>query len=219
MSAPRIFLIHATPLSIAPINAAFDRLWPEAERVNLLEDSLPRDLKAAGHLTPELTRRFLALTHYAVSAGAEAILFTCSAFGDAIDTCKWAVSIPVLKPNEAMIEEALAQGSRIALLATFEPTLASMRAEFVQAANGKSVDLHLHAIDGAMEIFAQGNEAEHNRRIVEQAGAVSGVEMICLAQFSMSGAADQVRRVSGLPVLTTPDSAVLKLRRVLGTRR
>lgn len=217
MSAPRIFLIHATPLSIAPINAAFDRLWPEAERVNLLEDSLPRDLKAAGHLTPELTRRFLALTHYAVSAGADAILFTCSAFGDAIDTCKWAVSIPVLKPNEAMIEEALAQGSRIALLATFEPTLASMRAEFLQAASGKSIELQLHAIDGAMEIFAEGNEAEHDRRIVEKTKAVSGVEMICLAQFSMSGAADQVSKVSGLPVLTTPDSAVLKLRRVLGT--
>lgn len=217
MHAPRIFLIHATPLSIAPINAAFDRLWPQAERVNLLEDSLPRDLKAAGGLTPALHQRFLALTDYAVSAGAEAILFTCSAFGEAIDACKQAVKIPVLKPNEAMIEAALAQGSRLALLATFELALVSMQAEFQAAAQqaGNALELQLHAVEDAMQLLADGDETGHDRRIVDKAAAVDGVELICLAQFSMSGAADQVRQATGLPVLTTPDSAVLKLRRQL----
>ena len=43
--------------------------------------------------------------------------------------------MPVLKPNEAMIEQAAARGSWIGLLSTFEPTLASM------AAAGGSVDL------------------------------------------------------------------------------
>ncbi|MCQ9424971.1 aspartate/glutamate racemase family protein [Pseudomonas sp. LJDD11] len=217
MNTPRIFLVHATPLSISPINTAFDRHWPQAELVNLLEDSLPRDLKAAGQLTPAIIQRFLDLTRYAVSAGADAILFTCSAFGEAIDACKREVSIPLLKPNEAMIEAALAQGSRIGLLATFEPTLASMRAEFIAAAErqGQALDLQLQLAEDGMQILAQGDGPEHDRRVAQAADALGPAEVICLAQFSMARASEWVRQVSGLPVLTTPDSAVLKLRSLL----
>jgi hypothetical protein len=39
--------------------------------------------------------------------------------------------------------------------------------------------------------------------------------VIALAQYSMAPAADQVAQASGKPVLTTPDSAVLKLKKLL----
>ena len=60
----RIALIHALPVSIAPIEEAFERLWPEANTVNLTDDSLAGDLAAAGTLQPEMTDRFLALARY-----------------------------------------------------------------------------------------------------------------------------------------------------------
>ena len=41
--AKRITLIHATALSMQPVENAFREHWPDAERVNLLEDSLSRD--------------------------------------------------------------------------------------------------------------------------------------------------------------------------------
>jgi hypothetical protein len=40
----RVTLIHALKHSIAPIEAAFARLWPEARLMNLLDDSLSADL-------------------------------------------------------------------------------------------------------------------------------------------------------------------------------
>ena len=46
--APRIALIHALGHSIAPINAEFDRAWPRCVRMNLLDDSLSRDLSRSG---------------------------------------------------------------------------------------------------------------------------------------------------------------------------
>ena len=135
---PRIALIHALPESPGPINAALQRDWPEAERMNLLDDSLSADLARAGALDARMTRRFHALADYAVSTGAHALLFTCSAFGPCIDAVAVRLQrLPVLKPNEAMIDEAVAtaraQGSaapRIGLVATFAPTLASMPPEF-----------------------------------------------------------------------------------------
>ena len=96
------------------------------------------DLAREGSLTPAMHQRFLMLARYAAFSGADAILFTCSAFGPCIEACARELApLPVLKPNEAMIEEAVALAGpegRIALLASFAPTLASMPAEFAAVA-------------------------------------------------------------------------------------
>ncbi len=81
----RIALIHALKHSLVPIEASFARLWPDASLMNLLDDSLSADVAREGRLTAGMTDRFLALGQYAVTTGANAILFTCSAFGPCIE--------------------------------------------------------------------------------------------------------------------------------------
>jgi hypothetical protein len=110
-----------------------------------------------------------------------------------------------------MIEEALAQagGRPIGLLASFAPTLASMPAEFGAAA----IKTQLAA--GAMAALERGDGAAHDRLAAEAAGALADCGVIALAQFSLARAAAAVAARTGLPVLTTPDSAVRKLRRSL----
>lgn len=130
MKPARIALIHAVPMAIAPVAAAFDAQWPEAERINLLDDSLSVDRQRAGALTPAIAARIAALADYARACAADGILYTCSAFGAAIEAVARASAIPVLKPNEAMFEDALATGRRIGMLATFPPSVAGMKAEF-----------------------------------------------------------------------------------------
>jgi hypothetical protein len=127
----RVALIHALAGSIAPINDALARACPQWVRMNLLDDSLSADLAQAGKLDDTMTARFVALACYAIDTGAEAILFTCSAFGPCIDAVKqrWP-EMPIMKPNEAMIDDAVRAGRRVGLVATFGPTLASMPAEF-----------------------------------------------------------------------------------------
>ncbi|WP_210643940.1 aspartate/glutamate racemase family protein [Pseudomonas sp. Tri1] len=217
MTAPRIYLIHATPVSIAPITEAFTRLWPEAKLVNLLEDSLSGDLADAGELTPALNERFLKLATYAAQSGADAILFTCSAFGDAIDLCKRSLSIPILKPNEAMIEQAIERTSKITILATFQPAITSMTEEFQRYAQQQGVALELttHVCPGAFDELRKGNVDRHDALIADSARTLTNSELLCFAQFSMTSAAQQASQTSGLAVLTTPDSAVLKLRGLL----
>ena len=123
----RITLIHALKHSIVPIEASFARLWPDARLMNLLDDSLSADLARDGGLTEAMTERFLRLGRYAAGTGSDAILFTCSAFGPCIEAVARAhAPMPVLKPNEAMIEQAVTRGRKVGLLSTFPPTLASM---------------------------------------------------------------------------------------------
>jgi Asp/Glu/hydantoin racemase len=210
----RIALIHALKHSIVPIEASFAKLWPDATLMNLLDDSLSADVARDGSLTSAMTDRFLALGRYAASTHADAILFTCSAFGPCIEAvAREQAPMPVLKPNEAMIEQAVARGHRIGLLSTFAPTLQSMPAEFPA-----TVQLVPKLAEGALAALDRGDRAEHDHLVAQAARDLRDCDLIALAQYSMAPAAALVGEASNLPVLTTPDSAVIKLREVLGAK-
>src|ERR1700733_14885635 len=113
---PRIVLLHATPVAMQPVQTAFAKLWPEAETINLLDDGLSIDRAREDDLSESLINRFVDFGQYGHRMGADGILITCSAFGPAIDKLATTVPVPVLKPNEAMFQAAIAQGSRIGML-------------------------------------------------------------------------------------------------------
>ena len=215
----RIALIHALTHSIAPINDAFMQMWPEATRVNLLDDSLSADLAAnQGVLDEAMHQRFRTLADYAVDTGARGILFTCSAFGACIErVARKHSSIPVLKPNEAMISEAVratnASEHAIGLIASFAPTLVSMPPEFPATST-----LHSELVDDAMHALNAGDVAAHDASVVAAAMRLKarGAAVIALAQFSMARAASAVAAATGLPVLTTPITAIRLLKHRLG---
>jgi hypothetical protein len=207
----RIALIHALRHSPPPIEAAFKRAWPEAVLMNLLDDSLSADLARDGALTPTMTERFRTLGRYAMGTGADAILFTCSAFGPCIEAvARDQAPRPVLKPNEAMIEEAVTAGRKIGLLATFGPALVSMPPEFPPG-----VEVKTRLAEGALAAMDAGDLAGHDRLAAEAAKDLADCDVIALAQFSLARAAPLVAEATGKRVLTTPDSAVRKLRRLL----
>jgi hypothetical protein len=215
-TAPRIALIHALAHSVAPIDAAFEQHWPEARRMNLLDDSLSADLACSGTLDTAMHTRFIALADYAVGTGAQALLFTCSAFGPCIDAVAQRHSaMPVLRPNEAMIDEAVAAaaGGRIGLVASFAMSLQTMPDEFPPEARPLCA-----LAEGALAALEAGDAAAHDAACADAAAslAAQGCCVIALAQFSLARAAPSVAARTGLPVLSTPGSAVLRLRQRMG---
>jgi hypothetical protein len=209
--SPRIALIHALAHSVAPVNEAFDRLWPGCVRMNLLDDSLSSDLASGRAIVDNgMTSRFVALATYAVRTGASGILFTCSAFGPCIqEVAHRFPTIPVLKPNEAMIADAVQTGQTIGLIASFAGTLATMPQEFPAGTAAVPV-----LAEGALEALNAGDPARHDALVVDaaQRAAVLGCGVIALAQFSLARAAPAVAAATALPVLTTVESAVRLLR-------
>ncbi|WP_449557544.1 aspartate/glutamate racemase family protein [Huaxiibacter chinensis] len=213
----RIVLIHATPLAVAPVNNTFKQLWPDAEVSNLLDDALSVDRAKIAGLTARLTKRIDDLVRYSVSIDAAAILFTCSAFGTAIDASAKDQAIPVLKPNEAMFEDALAVGRNIVMLATFAPAVNGMEEEFKEMAALRQSDATLESVivAGARDALNAGNAERHNQLIVEAAKQHQDADAIILAHFSMEIAYEKVKAAVSCPVLSSPQSAVKKLKRVM----
>ncbi len=222
----RIALIHALEESVGPAREAFARIWPEAFAYDLLDTSLAVDRDDAGQLDDAMVARFHALAEYATGyagkGGATAgILFTCSAFGPAIDAVKSRAAIPVIRPNEAAFERALEAGERIGLVVSFGPSGASLERELrdMAGARNRKVTVACAVAEGALEALRAGDGARHDRLVADAVARLQPVDVIVLGQFSLARARDLASRTSPVPIITTPHSAVEALKTMVQARQ
>ncbi|ORY45901.1 hypothetical protein BCR33DRAFT_784031 [Rhizoclosmatium globosum] len=247
---PRIVLFHALKHSPPPIESAFKKLYPIPRLFHLMDDSLSFDLatlssstQTTSPTTDPILPRFRHLSHYAITQmKADAILFTCSAFGTQIDAVKRDFpGIPIHTPNESALRRVIelaketagpgrrgGEGAlRVMLVSSFLPTLGSMSAEVDQMAGegGVGVCVSRVFVEGAMEALNVGNGERHDELVVKAVRdelAKGGVDVVLLTQFSMERAGDKVRREVekyGVHVLTTPEAAVLGIKKALEARK
>ena len=214
---PRIGLIHATRLAVEPALAAFRELWPEARPVNLVEESLQLDAANSDYDGPSFTLRILALAEYQVANGAEGLLFTCSAFSDAIRAAGRALEVPVQRPDEAAIEQALSLGLPVRVLCSFGPTLRVVQRLVAEFRDDPDLPVAVELVEGALEALHAGDTARHDALIAE-AAARAGEPVLVLGQYSMARAAALVEKQAGRPAITGPALAVRMLRTLVEAR-
>src|SRR2546427_11335380 len=95
--------------------------------------------------------------------------FDCDWSSDVCSSDLRHAPLPVLKPNEAMIEEAVqGQQGALGLISSFAPTLQSMPPEFPAG-----IELVPALADGAIDALNRGDTATHDRLAVEQATGVA----------------------------------------------
>ena len=73
--------------------------------------------------------------------------------------------------------------------------------------------------EDALAALDRGDRVTYDRLVVEASRDLRDCDLIALAQYSMAPAAEQVAEATGRPVLTTPDSAVEKLKKMLSVHR
>jgi len=154
----------------------------------------------------------------AARTGADGILFTCSVFPQAEDLAKQLVPVPLLKPDEAMIAAALDAGTRIGVVATNPPAGPGAEAQLraAAAARGENIEVIQSLAEGAFAIGNAGDATTHDRMVVEAAERIADkVDVLCLAQVSMALARAAVQARVQVPVLTSPATAVARLKRLL----
>lgn len=210
----RIGLVHSVIPAIRAVEDAFEKLWPAARTTSIFDQSTYQDLGPERSLTPEIYRRIAALLRYSADCGTDAILVTGSLFGPAAVAGRKALDIPVLTSFDGLIDEALAAGSRLTMIATDPGTNRMLEAELRERADqaSKPVELNQVFVPDAMGLLQGGDRESHDRLVVEAAANAGDCDAILLGQFSMGPTKQRVADRTGLPVLDAPEAAVRKLR-------
>jgi Asp/Glu/hydantoin racemase len=217
-------LIHTSFVFITKetmMSDLFAELLPDVKLINIVDDSLLPQCMGVGQVTPALTRRMCAYVRAAQEAGADAVLSLCSSLGPAIDVARRVVDIPVIKIDDAMTDQAVAQASRIGVMATVPTTLGPTVGliEGKAATAGKTVTVTSRLVAGAFEKLMAGDSAAHDSMVMEAAADLaSQVELIVFAQASMTRLAEPVASHTRRTVLTSPRLGIELARRVLDQR-
>ena len=211
----RIFVIHPTAMTLGSMRDAFARHWPEARVFNLMDESLYDALDANGTITPVIRRGVRGLLQYCVAAEADGVVFNGTTFGPAIDEARAAITIPVVKPTEAMAEQAVAAGRRIAILCTSKRAIPVLAKLVEDSAGGKPVTVTGHFVPEAQALLAKGDAETHDRMVADAANAITDCDVLVLGQISMATALPRIAERPNRPVLTSPDGTVLRLRALL----
>ncbi|MBI4377616.1 MAG: Asp/Glu/hydantoin racemase [Nitrospinae bacterium] len=213
-----VVMLHNSLVLVEPLKAAFKEILPEVETLNIIDESLLRDLLKSGGIDHNGTKRVCQYTIFAEEIGADIVLMTCSSLADSVDVASKLVNIPVLKINEPMVMEAVRLGRRIAVLGTLssviEPTVRMLKEKAEKS--GKKIDIKTVLFEEAFKALISGDKAGHDRLVLAGITKISKkVDAIILAQGSMARLVPMIDKGIKVPVLTCIISGVSRLKRFL----
>lgn len=221
MASPRIGVVSPTEVAFPTVRAAFEELWPDAQPVCLLDQSLYADFINADMTVPDVMpdeayARIARLLRYSQECGADAVLFCGSVFGRLVEAGRDGMAVPVLTSYESMIEAAFAQGNRLGILATTPGTIKCLSDDITRYAQASALTYELVSgvADGAFEALLEGDRDRHDDLVVAAAANITDCDSLMLGQFSMGLVPRKITPVEGRPVFTAPGTAVAKLRQM-----
>ncbi|MGE5592611.1 MAG: aspartate/glutamate racemase family protein [Betaproteobacteria bacterium] len=211
-------VIHTGPVSVEPLARLIAEALPSVRLVNIVDDSLLKDVIAAGGVTSRVARRLCQYMMISEDMGADVILNACSSVGEVVEVARNLVSIPIVRVDEPMAERAAEFGETIGVVATVKTTL-DPTARLIgdkAAAKGKKVSIKRALCSGAFEALSAGNPEEHDRLLtVCVEDLAKDVDVIVLAQVSMARLAPKLAGRVRVPVMTSPKLAVEAVKRVI----
>ena len=133
-----IALLHNSQVIVEQVANAFERIYPEAERINIIDESLLRDIKTKGRIDHLGVRRVCRYALCAEDLGADAVMMTCSSLWESVYAAKPTLKIPAFAINEPMSQEAVSIGANIGVLGTLKSVLEPTARLITQKANAAS---------------------------------------------------------------------------------
>ena len=215
----RLALIHTASFLSSVFGELCHDILPDVETFNIVDESLIGNTIAVGQLTPATSKRVGLYIQSAEEAGADAILVTCSSIGPAVEAARPFVSVPVLRIDEPMADEAVQTGQKIGVIATLsttlEPTLDLVRRR--ARAQSKTPELISHLCEGAFDAVRSGDTDTHDRIVAEGLRQlIPQADVVVLAQASMARVVDALPDAEKtVPILSSPRSGVEAARSVI----
>ncbi|WP_281635460.1 aspartate/glutamate racemase family protein [Flavobacterium marginilacus] len=215
MSAKVLGFVHTSATLVPLFQQLSSEFLKGAETFNIVDDSLIKDVIKKGKLMPNTAARVVSHVQAAEAAGADVILVTCSSIGRAIETAATLSTVPVIRVDQAMADEAVQISSKIGVIATL-PTTLEPTSDLVQRraeAAGKKVTISSKLCEGAFEALMNGDAPKHDEMVAKALKELmKEVDVIVLAQASMARVVDGLSAEEKLvPILASPAIAMKKL--------
>ena len=212
-------LIHTSATLIPVFNELCKQYLPGVSTFNIVDDSLVKNIRERGELTPAISKRVADYVASAEDSGADYILVTCSSIGAAVEAAAQGATVPVLRVDQPMADMAVQAGKRIGVIATL-PTTLEPTADLVRrraAIAGKEIELTSKLCDGAFEALMNGDAAKHDTLVAAALRELSKqVDVILLAQASMARVVDTLADSDKIvPIVASPPNAIKYLASVI----
>lgn len=217
MTKPIITMIHTVTPIVDNLKAIFKKKLGNSSATiyNIVDDSiLPRILNN-GSLSPEIISTVYQHISSAERMGSDIILVTCSSISEVVDIVSPLVSVPIIKIDDAMTDEAVKIADNIAVVATIKttlnPTINQLKEKMVKA--GKQINLVPLLCSSAYKaLINEINPKKHDLLLYEAIEEIiENVDTIVLAQASMARLLPKLKKLTNKPILTSPESAVEKV--------
>ena len=212
----RVTMIHAIAESIPPVRLAFDEEFPEAEVINVLDESLLVDFD--DQLTPNLRRRITNIIGYCQDNKADAIGLACSVYAPVVESAKDLVHVPLISSYGPVMADAVTAGPRIGLIASVASTMRDSKYYLHLAADEADVEIEpqLCLAEDLITVMRAEGQSGLERRLEEEVLKIaSKVDVVLLTQFSFAAALAHLEKVSPIPVLSAPHSSARTLKKLL----
>jgi Asp/Glu/hydantoin racemase len=196
------------------VQQLLDEMLPDDEIIHFVDSDVLATVVREGGISADSEKRMVLLAEAAERAGADVIFSACSSLGPTLDAARKAVEVPIVKIDDAMATHAAANASRIGVLATV-PTTLGPTADLIYAHAGelgRKVQVVQHLCEGAFQTLMGGDKAAHDEMVL--AGALElakDVEIVVLAQASMSRLQPSLEESLGIPVLSSPQMGIQML--------
>lgn len=193
---------------------------PKAEVVHFVDSDVLATVMREQGISDRSTSRMVHLAQAAEDAGADVIFSACSSLGPAMEVARRNVETPIVRIDDGMSRKAVETATRIGVLATVPTTLGPTVDLIEQKAveMGKEIEVERQLSEGAFEILMGGDKERHDEMVVESARKLApSVEILVLAQASMTRLAPRLKEETSLEVLTSPRSGIEYVRQVLQT--
>lgn len=202
----KLGFIHTAAVHIATFEQLVGEIQPACAIEHVVVPALLEQARQAG-LTATIAQQLTQIIEQLQANGVERIVCTCSTLGSLAET----LNPLVIRVDRAMAEQAIALGSRIAVVAalasTLEPTHNLLNA--VAQHPAKTIEIHDYTCLAAWEAFLANDQASYLQQIASVLATIDQVDVIVLAQASMAEAAKLCQQK--IPILSSPRIAIERL--------
>ena len=214
-----LIFIHTLAPLIEVFNHLTERIIGDIKLFHILDEPLLESIKQNGKVNTFHANRLLSHINSAEKLHAVAVLITCSTLSPALNLIHTKINIPVVKIDEAMIAQAVLNGSRIGVIATAFSTLEPTRCLLEEKARqkSKSIEIKMQLVDQALDLLLQGKGQEHDQLVKSAILDLSNnVDLVILAQASMARVLDVIPdEKRNVPILSSPYLALQQIKSLI----